>query len=495
MLIDHLVAQAARQPEEIAIFDESCTLAYARLAGAAAIMAQKLGELSQKQNIGLLLPSSAGFVASFYGTLWAGKCVTPINFLLGPAEIAHVVADSGIDTVVTVTPLAEKIAGLGLKVVDLMTLPPPAEALPSATSVPALPPIPKKSADDMAVLMYTSGTAGMPKGVELTYGNLQSDVDAAIEHAALKHGHVFLGLIPLFHAFGMTGTMLAPIQLGARVVYMTRFSGAGAVKAIREHKVSLVQAVPSMYGAMLHMKGATAEDFSSIYALISGGEPLPAALTAAFAERFGQRIYEGYGLTETCAVACLNVPHAWRAGTVGRLIPSARVRIVGEDGTDQPTGQSGEVWLGGPMIMKGYHNLPTQTAAALTSDGFFKTGDLGTLDADGYLRIVGRIKELIIVAGEKAVPREIEEGLLKHPAVAEAAVVGKKDPGRGEVVVAYVVFKAGQSASADELRRTCREAGLPQWKIPKEIFFETDLPRSPTGKVLKRALWQRVNSA
>jgi long-chain acyl-CoA synthetase len=487
MLIEHLLGHAARQPEEIAIFDESCTLTYARLAGAAAWMAGHLGELSQKQNIGLLLPSSSGYVASFYGTLWAGKCVTPINFLLGPAEIAHVVADSGIDTVVTVTPLAEKIAGLGLKVVDLMTLPPP-------TSMPAMPPIPKRSADDMAVLMYTSGTAGMPKGVELTYGNLQSDVDASIEHAALKHGHKFLGLIPLFHAFGMTGTMLAPVQLGASVVYLTRFSGAGTVKAIREHKISLVQAVPSMYGAMLHMKGATAEDFSSIYAMISGGEPLPAALTAAFLERFGQRIYEGYGLTETCAVACLNVPQAHRAGSVGRPIPGARVRIVGDDGTDQSAGKSGEIWLGGPMIMKGYHNLPTQTAAALTSDGFFKTGDLGTLDTDGYLHIVGRIKELIIVAGEKAVPREIEERLLKHPAVAEAAVVGKKDAARGEVVVAFVVFKAGQSATPDELRRTCRDAGLPQWKIPREIIIETELPRSPTGKILKRVLWQRVNS-
>jgi long-chain acyl-CoA synthetase len=341
--------------------------------------------------------------------------------------------------------------------------------------------------------MYTSGTSGLPKGIILTFNNLQSDVDAAIEHAQLKHGHRFLGGIPLFHSFGMTGTMLAPVQLGATTIYMARFNATAAVKAMREHKVSLFMAVPSMFGAMTHLKSASAEDFASIYALISGGEPLPAALSQGFKQRFGQQIYEGYGLTETCAVISLNMPHAHRQASVGKLVPTARARITSDDGAEQPVGETGEVWLAGPMIMKGYHHLPEETAAALTPDGYFKTGDLGRVDSDGYLYIVGRKKELIIVAGEKAVPREIEEVLLKHPSVAEAAVVGKKDPSRGEVVVAFITFKDGLSATPDELRQICRDGGLPQWKIPKEIFIEKELPLSPTGKVLKRVLAQRVN--
>jgi long-chain acyl-CoA synthetase len=204
-------------------------------------------------------------------------------------------------------------------------------------------------------------------------------------------------------------------------------------------------------------------------------------------------VYEGYGLTETSPVVALNMPHDHRAGSVGRPVPGVEVRIAGEDGEPVAPEQSGEVWLRGPMIMKEYFNLPRETAAALTDDGFFKTGDLGKLDADGYLFITGRKKDLIIVAGEKAAPREIEETLLAHPAVAEAAVVGKKDAGRGELVVAFVIARPEQEIKADALRDFCRERGLAQWKIPREIYVQTDLPRSATGKVLKRVLSEQVN--
>jgi long-chain acyl-CoA synthetase len=484
MLIESLLNTAARQPQEIAVIDESGQQTYERLAGAAARVAAGVSAATQRPVVGLLLPSGAGFVASFYGTLWAGKAVVPINFLLSGREIGHVVADSGIDTVITIPLLATKLADLRLRILDVAQL----TATPNSP-----PPLPKTAADDLAVLMYTSGTSGLPKGVLLSYGNLQSDVDAAIEHARLQHGHRFLGIIPLFHAFGMTASVLAPIQLGATIVYMARFSAPGAVKAIRDHAISLVFAIPSMYGAMLHLKSTTAADFGNIYAMISGGEPLPKAVADGFQQRFGLTIYEGYGLTETSPVVCLNVPGRQRSGSVGLAVPHARVRIAADDGADMPPGESGEVWLGGPMVMKGYHNLPAETAAALTADGFFKTGDLGRLDSDGYLYIVGRKKELIIVAGEKAVPREIEEALLTHAAVAEAAVVGKKDASRGEVVVAFVTAREGQTIAADALREACRAAGLPQWKIPREVFIETDLPRSPTGKVLKRVLAERVN--
>jgi long-chain acyl-CoA synthetase len=248
-----------------------------------------------------------------------------------------------------------------------------------------------------------------------------------------------------------------------------------------------------MFGAIAHLKNAAADDFKSIYAMISGGEPLPAAVRDGFEKRFNVPIYEGYGLTETSPVISLNTPHDHRPGSVGRTVPGVIVKIADDNGQPLPLGATGEVWLKGPMIMKGYHNLPNDTAAVMTTDGFFKTGDLGKLDDDGYLFITGRKKDLIIVAGEKASPREIEEMLMRHPAVAEAAVVGKKDASRGEVVVAFIIAKQGQTLKPEDLRDFGRAQGLAQWKIPREIFVQDELPRSPTGKVLKRVLAEQVN--
>jgi long-chain acyl-CoA synthetase len=498
MLIEPLLAHAAQVPNDIAVHDESGTRTFGQLAAAAAGIAQLLTGVTNRPSVGLMLPAGAGFVASFYGTLLAGKSVVPINFLLGEKEIAHVIADSGIDTIISIPQLSGKFNVPGLKIIDLVELAKraaesgraPGDALEALKTR-----LPNPKPDDLAVLMYTSGTSGLPKGVVLTFNNLQSDVDACIEHARLEHKHKFLGVIPLFHAFGMTAMMLAPIQLGSTVIYMARFSAVGALNAIREHGVSLMFGVPSMLAAIAHLKSAVAEDFKTIYAMISGGEPLPARLREVFHERFGLNLFEGYGLTETSPVVSLNTPQANRAGSVGKPLRVVEVKIADENGGALPAGQSGEVWLRGPMIMKEYFNLPKETEAALTPDRFFKTGDLGMLDTEGFLYITGRKKDLIIVAGEKVAPREVEEVLMGHPAVAEAAVVGKKDAGRGEQVVAFVIGREGQELKAEVLRDFCREHGLAQWKIPREFHFPKDLPRSPTGKVLKRVLAEEVNRA
>lgn len=488
MLFEPLFAHASHQPQEIAIIDDSGQYTYQQLAGMAAGLGMYLSMQTRQPKVGLLLPAGAGFVASFYGTLLAGKSIVPINFLLGDKEIAHVIADSGIDTVVTIPFLAGRLKDTGLNVIDLM-------GLPRTPPIAIKPNFPSPKPEDLAVLMYTSGTSGLPKGVMLTYENLQSDVDASIQAARLEHKHKFLGVIPLFHAFGMTAMMLAPIQLGATVVYLARFSAVAAHKAIKEHNVSLMFGVPSMFAAIAHLKSAAAEDFQSIYAIISGGEPLPAALREAFKQKYGVTIYEGYGLTETSPVVTLNVPQEYKAGSVGKPIPGAEVKITDDAGAAVKQGEIGEIWLKGPMIMKGYYNLPNESAVALTTDGFFKTGDLGKIDDEGFLHITGRKKEMIIVAGEKAFPREIEDVILRHPSVMDVAVVGKKDTSRGEVVVAFVQPKEGQSIEPDAIRNHCRDSGLPQWKCPREIFPVTDLPRSPTGKVLKRVLAEQVNTS
>jgi long-chain acyl-CoA synthetase len=485
MLFEHIFANAGKQPETTAVIDERGTTTYSQLAAKAGGLGFYLGMQTQNPRIGLLLPAGSAFVASFYGSLLAGKTVVPINFLLSDREIAHIIKDSAIDTVVTAPPLSARVKDAGLKIIDLTQL-------PSSPPPGLVPQFPTPAADDVAVLMYTSGTSGLPKGVLLTYGNLQSDVDAAIEAAQLRHHHKFLGVIPLFHSFGMTAMMIAPLQLGATIIYMARFSPVATIQALRQHRASLMFGVPSMYAAIFRLKDANRDDFASIYAMISGGEPLPASLREAFLERFGTQIFEGYGLTETSPVVALNVPQVYRPGSVGRLIPTAEVKIVGEDGENLPVEQVGEIWLGGPMIMKGYHNLPEETAAALTPDHFFKTGDLGKLDRDGFLYITGRKKEMISVAGEKAYPREIEDALLAHGGVAEAAVLGKRDPARGEVIVAFIILKEGHDLKADQLRDFVRTNGLAQWKIPREITIVEDLPRSPTGKVLKRVLAEQL---
>ena len=481
MLFEHLFRNAQAQPHDIAIIDDTGQYTYQQLAAMAGGLGMYLGMQTDRPRVGILLPASAGFVASFYGTLIAGKSVVPINFLLGEREIAHVIADSGIDTIVTIPQLSARLKDTPLKIVDLTQLPrnPPAAFTPK---------LPSPKADDVAVVMYTSGTSGLPKGVLLTYANLQSDVDASIAHANFQSRHKFLGIVPLFHAFGMTAMMLAPIQLGATIVYLSRFSPVATLAAIRDHQISLLGGVPSMFGAMLRLKDASPQDFASIYGIISGGEPLPAALREAFFARFGVTLYEAYGMTETSLAIALNTPQMHKPGSVGKPIPGMQVSIVDDAGNPLPPGASGEIWVKGPMVMKGYHNLPAETAAALTPDGHFKTGDLGYFDADGFLFITGRKKDLIIVAGEKASPREIEETLMAHPSVAEAAVVGKPDPSRGEVVVAFIIARQGQEASAQLLREFCRQRGLAQWKIPREIYIVPDLPRSPIGKVLKREL-------
>ncbi len=489
MLFEPLFEHARHAPKDIAVIDDRGRYTHEQLAAMASGIGAYLSQQTLKPRVGLLLPSSAAFAASFYGTLLAGKTVVPINFLLGDNEIGHIIKDSGIDTVISVAPLIGRLKDLPLKVIDVAALPPPP---PEAAAAIGASPMPERRSDEIAVLMYTSGTSGMPKGVLLSYGNLSSDVEAAIEHAQLKGRHNFLGVLPLFHSTGMLATLIAPVQLGAMVVYQARFSPVGVVKAIKEHQISILAAVPSMYGAMLRLKDASPADFSSLYAAISGGEPLPGTIREAFEQKFGQPIFEGYGLTETIGPIAFNVPGMRRAGSVGRLIPTAETRFIDDDGNAVPAGQTGEVCLRGPMIMKGYHNLPNETAAVMTADGFFKSGDLGHLDADGYLYITGRKKELIIVAGEKAVPREIEEILSVHPTVSEAAVLGKKDASRGEVVVAFVTAREGQTVSPDALRDFCREKGLMQWKIPREVFVVNELPHSPTGKVLKRVLAERL---
>ncbi|MGC4030608.1 MAG: AMP-binding protein [Tepidisphaeraceae bacterium] len=317
MLLDALLRNAQVAPERTAIIDDSGSYPNRTLAGMAIGIAKLLQQKTDKPTVGLLLPAGAAFVAGFYGTLAAGKIPVPINFLLGAREVGHILQDSGIDTVMTIPLLGARLEGTGVNVIDMTTL---------SSQLPPPGPFefPKPQADDVATILYTSGTSGLPKGVCLTQNNLQSDVEACIQKAQLKGEHSFLGIIPLFHSTGMLATMLAPVTLGAKAVYIARFSPVATMKAIREHGISVLTGVPSMYGALLRLKDASPDDFKNIYVCLSGGEPLPGTIRQAFVDRFGTRLMEGYGLTETIGPIAFNTPDHYKAGSVGQLIPGAR---------------------------------------------------------------------------------------------------------------------------------------------------------------------------
>jgi long-chain acyl-CoA synthetase len=327
----------------------------------------------------------------------------------------------------------------------------------------------------------------VPKGVRQTYRNLRFDVDACIEKAQLKSHHRFLGVLPLFHSFGLTAMLFVPVALGASIHYVPRFQPAGLFEIIRQQESSVTMMIASMYAAMLRAKQATASDVASIEFAISGGEALSPAVFASFKERLGVEILQGYGMTEAAPVVSLNVPWAHKIGSVGQAIPGVEAKSFDDNGNPAAADQPGELWIRGPIIMKGYYHKDSETRAVLTPDGWYKSGDMATVDAEGYITITGRKKEMIIVGGENVYPREIECVLDEHPAVAESAVIGQKDSSRGEVVVAFVVLRDGAAATDIALRDFCRER-IAGYKVPRRVVIAHDLPRGPTGKILKRRL-------
>lgn len=496
-MVEWLMESVEKYGAEVGVVDDLRRHTWAEVGALAAGVAERVrgmvGEGQGSGRVGVLLPAGAGFLGAFFGVLLAGKAVVPINFLLGAKEIGHVLKDSGVEVVISTGTLVERMAGSLPGAEEIMERGRRGELklLDISAVVPGVlgKGLARRGDEELAVLMYTSGTSGLPKGVRLTFGNLRSDVDAAIGDAGFERAHVFLGVVPLFHAFGMTAMMLVPVRLGARVVYIGRFSPVACLNAIRAEGVSLMFGVPSMYQAIGRLKDAKREDFAGVYGMFSGGEPLAGAVRELFESRFGVTLYEGYGLTETSPILAQNVPGASRAGSVGKPLTGVEVRIAGEDGSALARGLEGEIQVRGAMVFGGYEGLAEATAAAFTGDGFFRTGDLGHVDGEGFLFITGRLKDLIIVSGEKAHPREIEEVIGRHPAVAEVAVVGRKDESRGEVPVAFVVVKEGAEApDANAIRTYCREQNLITWKHPREVVIVKSLPRSPTGKVLKREL-------
>jgi long-chain acyl-CoA synthetase len=485
MLIDSLAHQDRTRPKAFAYADPVSKLNYRNLTSLTTVMRDVVTRETQREKVGLMLPAGCAFVAAFFGTLWSDKVAVPLNFLLSPEELSDIVQDANIDVIVSIHPFDKLTEKLPVRIIHMDDLPLKRKVL--WASLNKRPPVPNVDPDAMAVLLYTSGTSGAPKGVELTHRNLKSNCDAIIEAVGFDDSDRFLCVLPPFHVFGLTANILVPIIRGLSVFAIPRFSPAAVLRAIASWNPTVFLAVPSMYNALLRQKSAGKDAFRGFKILVSGGEPLPEKIENEFATRFGVPLLEGYGLTETSPVVSLSVPGAYKQGAVGRPVASVGVRVIDEAGSDVLDGDDGEIVVSGPSVMRGYHNQPAETARVINREGWFSTGDIGHIDSDGFLFITGRRKEMMIVGGENVFPREIETVISQHPAVEETAVIGATDPSRGEVPIAFVTVAEGKQVTESEVRAFARQR-LAGYKSPRAVHIVDELPKGPTGKVSKKDL-------
>jgi long-chain acyl-CoA synthetase len=384
-----------------------------------------------------------------------GGTVVPMNPLLKAREVEHYVSDSG--------------AALVLD--DVAALPDDAQPEPEVA---------ERRADDTAVILYTSGTTGRPKGAELTHGNLTRNADVMRGLVDIEAEDVILGALPLFHSFGQTCGLNTAVATGACLALIPRFVPAGALELIERRRVTVFEGVPTMYAALLH--AADRRDASSLRVCVSGGAALPLEILNGFEAAFGCVVLEGYGLSETSPVASFNRPQLRKAGSIGMPVDGVEMRLL------EPTPEGiGEIAIRGHNVMKGYWRNPEATAKAIDAAGWFRSGDLARVDEDGCYFIVDRKKELIIRGGYNVYPREIEEVIYEHPAVREAAVVGIPHPELGEEVGAAVALKNGVVVDEGDVREFVRSQ-VAAYKYPRHVWFVDELPKGPTGKILKRAI-------
>lgn len=495
-LIRSILKHALFHPRRIAIVDDQRSFTSFSVAAGAYFVAREVRRHTQRPHVGVLLPTGGGFAVSLLGVWLAGRVAVPLNYLLSKEDLAHVIADAGLDLIITADKMLEflghkeggdqRVIPEGVKLLKLEGV--------SFTGVPPMRWPPDPSDDELAVVLYTSGTSGKPKGVMLTHGNLDANARGAASHSAITPDQTMLGVLPQFHSFGLTALTLLPLTIGCKVIYTARFVPRRVVDLIREHRPQVMMAVPSMYAALLSVKKAGKDDFASLRVAVSGGEPLPEETARQYRDRFGVGLLEGYGLTETSPITHWSTPERNKAGSVGLPLPGVRQFIVDDAGKVLPPGEEGEIMLAGPNLMKGYLNQPELTAEVFTTIDaqgervkVFRTGDIGRIDAEGYLSITGRKKEMLIIGGENVFPREIEEVLNTHPAVRASAVVGVADAMRGEVPIAFVEVEEGVAFDESEARAFLR-GKLAPFKVPREVRVIEELPKSPTGKILRRAL-------
>jgi long-chain acyl-CoA synthetase len=479
---------AADQPDRPAIRLDDFVLSYAELREAAGRMSTLLAEAGVEpgDRVGIMLPNVPAFPIAFFGALAAGAVVVPMNPLFKSREIAYYLSDSGAKVLIAWHTAAGEAAkgaadaGAGVLVAETADL---AELI--AEHAPATE-VSDRGDEDDAVILYTSGTTGQPKGAQLTHNNMTRNAEVVVR-TLLRNSpdDVTMGCLPLFHVFGLTCGLNATVAAGGTLTLLPRFDGGKALEIIQRDQVTIFEGVPTMYAAMLHCPDGDPAQTATLRTCISGGASLPLEILREYEEKFGCVILEGYGLSETSPVASFNLPDRERKpGSIGVPVEGVQMRLIDEQGQPSGEGEIGEIAIKGHNVMKGYLGKPEATAEAIT-DGWFRTGDLAKVDDDGYFYIVDRKKDLIIRGGYNVYPREIEEVLHEHPAVAEVAVIGIPHPDLGEEIGAAVALKPDGSATPDELRAFVREK-VAAYKYPRQVWLVDALPKGPTGKILRR---------
>ena len=524
-----LERSAAEYPDATALIFLNRTMTYRELQADVDRFAAALARLGVGPGIrvAVLLPNLPQTVIAFYAALSLGATVVMTNPLYVEREIEHQWNDAGCTVAVVadflfdrrVAHIREKLAvehyviasipdflrfplnllaPLRLRRADPPLLasvkPGPGVHLMRSLMKQTAPdrPRPAIAMDDTALLQYTGGTTGVAKGAMLTHRNLSCNVQQVTAWFVdvRRGGEVMMGVLPFFHVFGLTVAMAFPLSVAGAVVLMPNPRDMPQlIASISKHRVTLFPAVPAMFNAIVNAQGIEKLDLTSVRSCFSGSAPLPPDILQRFEKMTGGKIVEGYGLTETSPVTHANPLDGRRKiGSIGVPLPNTDMKVVSlDDGTTEVgVGKQGELLLKGPQVMRGYWNVPEQTAAAFT-DGWFRTGDVAAVDADDYTFIVGRKKDMIIAGGYNIYPDEIDAVLVAHPAVLEAATVGIPDPKRGETVKSFVVLRPGQRATADELTEYCRRE-LAAYKVPRSFAFLDELPKSSALKILRREL-------
>ncbi|MEZ0491965.1 long-chain fatty acid--CoA ligase [Kineococcus sp. TBRC 1896] len=486
-----LTEHARTRPDEVAVRLDDHALTWAALDDATARVAALLRAQGVRRGdrVALIAPNVPHFPVLYHGILRAGAVVVPMNPLLRGREVNHHFTDSGAVLALVWHAVAEAAhAGAVGTPTRVVEVDPEGTAALLAGVEPDHDDVRDPDPQDTAVILYTSGTTGAPKGAELTHHNLLSNAVTSQEQLVrMGAGDVILGALPLFHAFGQTCAMNTALVAGRTMSLLPRFTAEAALAVVERDRVTHFAGVPTMYVAMLGEPTAAGRDLSSWRMAVSGGASLPVEVLRGFEERYGVQVFEGYGLSETSPVASFNLPDLPRKpGTIGVPVRGCEMDLRSADGSPVAPGEVGEIVVKGENVMKGYWRNETATAQAIT-DGWFRSGDLATRDPEGYYTIVDRAKDMIDRGGYNVYPREVEEVLYEHPAVEQAAVVGFPDPLVGEEIGAAVVLKQGASATPEELQQHVK-AQLAAYKYPRRVWIVSDLPKGPTGKILKREI-------
>ena len=471
---------------------------YTELAGATSKVAGGLAARSFGSGdvLAILAPNLPEYAIAFHAAATVGGAVTTINPTYTTEEVRFQLEDSGARLLLTIPMFLDtaREAAAGTDVEELFVLGDADGATPFSELLAAEPFTgnPDINPDsDVVVLPYSSGTTGLPKGVMLTHANLVANLAQGAHFTALDEDEVIVAVLPFFHIYGMQILMNGVLYNGATTVTMPRFDLAEFLKIVEDYKVTRLYVVPPIILALAKHPMVDEYDLSSVRQIFSGAAPLGAEVEAEAAERIGAEVVQGYGLTETSPVTHATQPGKARSGSIGFVISNTEVRVVDpETGVDLGVGDEGEIWIKGPQVMLGYLNNPEATHSTIDVDGWLHTGDLGRVDEDGYWYITDRLKELIKYKGFQVAPAELEALLLTHPSVADSAVITVQDVEAGEIPKAYVVLKPGQEASAEEIMEYV-SGQVATYKQIRELEFVDEIPKSLSGKILRRVLRDR----